>query len=135
MDNINYAAFIDKVINMTKEHALSWAYLDTEEALCKGMNWMATSRETSFLALTDILVAKHFDEENSFVCCRDDTYIVLFVGARNSLPTLYVIPYTYKGSVVLKPEEYGEYTTRLHNLVKRQFPHADNFIADFLAEQ
>ena len=90
MDNINYVAFIDKVINMTKEHALSWAYLDTEEALCKGMNWIATSRETSFLALTDILVAKHFDEENSFVCCRDDTYIVLFLKRKNAISTRYV---------------------------------------------
>lgn len=135
MDNNNYISFIDKVIDMTKEHALSWAYLDTEEALCKGMNWQATSRENAFLSLTDVLVTKHFDDENSFVCCKSDTYLVLFVGSRSSLPVLYVIPYTYKGYVILKPEEYGEYITRLHNLVKRQFPHADDFIASFLSEQ
>ena len=39
---------------------------------------------------------------------------------------------TYKKEVEFSPDEYGEYITRLLNLVQSQFPSADAFIDDFL---
>lgn len=43
-----------------------------------------------------------------------------------------VILETYKKVVEFSPDEYGEYITRLLNLVQSQFPSADAFIDDFL---
>lgn len=135
MDNNTYVMFIEKVIAMTKKNELKWKYLDTDEKLCKGMNWRPSNKDNILLSVTESMIAKHFDDENSFMCCKNDVYFVLFVGNNNTIPTLHIIPYTYKGTVMLKPDIYGDYITRLHNLVKRQFPHADNFIMDFINEK
>ena len=49
--------------------------------------------------------------------------------------TDFIVPGTYKKIVELAPEDYGEYITRLLNLVQSQFPSADAFIDDFLKDK
>lgn len=48
------------------------------------------------------------------------------------LATLYVIPRTFKKVVILSPDLYGEFITRLLNLVQSKFPSGDAFIDSFL---
>lgn len=134
MVNDKYIALVEKLIKMSKKNALSWKYLDTESDLCDGMDWKVTPTAV-FALLGDLSDTVYFDGENSFVCRRDGTYLVLFMEASSTTPSLYVVPHTYKGVVVLKPGEYGEYTTRLFNIVKSSFPHADSFIDKFLSEE
>ena len=50
----------------------------------------------------------------------------------NQPASLFIVPETYKKVVEFSPDEYGEYITRLLNLVQSQFPSADAFIDDFL---
>lgn len=134
MANERYIAFVEKLIEMSKKNALPWKYLDTAADLCAGMDWTVES-SSIFVMLGEPARTKHFDSENSFVCHRDGTYLVLFTRANGAMPSLYIVPHTYKGIVVLKPEEYGEYVTRLFNIVKSSFPHADTFIDKFLSEE
>ena len=134
MADTKHIDFIEKVINKTKEKKWKWAYLDTEAELCKAMNWATSSGTSWLLQPTRNLFATHFDDEVSFVCKQKNAFIVLFVEPDSSLPTMYVIPKEYKGVVQLSPDEYGEYTTRLHNMIKKLFPHGEQFIDEFLAE-
>lgn len=134
MANEKYVAFIEKLIEMTKMRKLAWAYLDKNDTLCKGMEWKTETRSL-LMMLDDTISTKHFDSENSFVCRRGSTYVVLLMKSGVSVPALYVVPNTYKGVVVLRADDYGEYITRLFNLVKSGFPHADTFIDEFLAEE
>lgn len=129
-----YIAFIEKLIEMTKRNALAWSYLDTEPDLCKGMEWTVDTRDVLSI-FADVTNVKRYDDEESFVCRREGTYIVLFMKSNSATPSLYVIPHTYKSVAILKPDEYGEYITRLYNLVKSGFPQADTFIDTFLSEE
>jgi len=134
MANERYIALVEKLIEMSKKNALVWKYLDTESDLCNGMDWKVKPNDM-FALLGDLSNTVYFDSENSFVCHRDGTYLVLFMKASSTTPSLYVVPHTYKGVVVLRPGEYGEYNTRLFNIVKSSFPHADTFIEKFLSEE
>lgn len=134
MANTKYISFVEKLIELTKKNAIGWSYLDTEPELCKGMEWAVDTRDVYSL-FGEMVHIKHYDGENSFAAHKEGTYIVLFTKNNSTMPLLYVVPHTYKGVVVLKPDEYGEYITRLFNLVKSGFPHADNFIDDFLSAE
>ena len=59
--------------------------------------------------------------------------LTIFVSIRTSkISKILKHTETYKKVVEFSPDEYGEYITRLLNLVQSQFPSADAFIDDFL---
>lgn len=128
-----YIKFIEKLIEETKKTNLKWDYLDSNKPLCYSMNWaggnVLTTMAVALSGNTDTVF--RFDKENSFCCKIRDNYVVLFVEDSNPA-TLYVIPPTFRSIVQLTPDEYGEYVTRLFNLVQSQFPSADAFIDSFL---
>ena len=74
-------------------------------------------------------------EENSFYAKINETYVVLRVRRANLPADLYVVPYTYKRVVKMAADEYGEYITRLMNLVQNEFPDGKSFIDKLLAEE
>ena len=115
-----YIDFIQKLHNKTKSQVIKWGYLDAAESVYTKMGW------------TDGLIGlPTFDTDKSFISKIDSYYVVLLTNDK-SLTDLYVIPSTYKNICVLKAEDYGEYTTRLYNLVRSRFPDADAFITNFI---
>lgn len=127
-----YEQFIEKVIQQTKERELNWQYLDDEESLYTGMNWITSKERLSFLGARED-VFPDFDRENSFCVNKQGMNIVLLVTG--SLPaTLYIVPDTFKKAVKLSAGEYGESITRLLNLVQSQFPDAEKFIDLFVSD-
>ena len=131
MAEIKYTNFIKKVIQLTKEHKISWEYLDSNKKLYTGMNW--TKVEYRLLSHDKEVIIPDFNIEDSFYARIDDTYLAIYVW-NNQPARLYVIPYTFKKITVLTPDEYGEYITRLCNLVQRQFPNSESFIDGFLTQ-
>lgn len=134
MAESKYSSFVEELIKMTKEKRLRWEYLDSNKSLCKNMNWV--ENENSFLAIEAALSGKYghnfrFDIDRSFYCTVNETNIVIYVADGNPA-SIFVIPPTFKRIVELLPDEYGEKTTRLLNLVESQFPSADAFIDEFL---
>lgn len=117
-----YIGFIEKLIKQTKANELEWAYLDSYDPLFKNMRWT-----------DNFIEMPNFDTEKSFFTNINSYYVVLLTDM-NSFTDLYVVPSTYKNVRVLKAEEYGEYTTRLYNLVRSRFPDAEAFITKFLNE-
>lgn len=125
--------FIEEAIRRTKEHSISWDYLDKNKEICKGMEWVKPESNLLTLFSPKECERLDFDVDNSFYAKVDNTYIVLRVKW-NSLADLFVIPYTFKKVLKLSSEEYGEYVTRLLNLVQSQFPNAEDFINKFIGE-
>lgn len=123
--------FLNALLDATKKRKLNWKYLDENVDLCTNMSWNGSS-----LGIIGAMVSnsnrlpKKFDIENSFYAEFSSTYIVL-LKQDNTPCDLYVIPETYKSIAVLKSSEYGEDITRLHNLVKNNFPTAEGFIGEF----
>ena len=128
-----YLLFLKKLIDDTKSRAIEWKYLDTNKTHYETMKWVKTTTEYSILAGNKEKTILDFNEDDSFVTKQGDTFIVIYVWG-NHPAKLYVIPYTYKKVIVLLPDEYGEYITRLLNLVQSQFPSADAFIDEFISE-
>lgn len=128
-----YIQFIEKLIDHTKMQKIIWEYLDSSKYLCSNMNWRGNSLlSTMTEAISgDSGNSFKFNTEKSFFCKIQDNYVVLYVSDSNPAE-MYVIPPTFKSIVRLMPEEYGEYITRLLNLVQSQFPSADAFIDDFI---
>ena len=79
-------------------------------------------------------ITPDFNQEDSFFAHMGDMYIVIYVWY-NEPAKLYIVPKTYKKVTVLPADEYGEYITRLLNLVQSQFPNAETFIDNFLKKQ
>ena len=75
-----------------------------------------------------------FNQEDSFYAHLGEMFIVIYVW-RDQPAKLYVVPPTYKKVTSLTPDEYGEYITRLLNLVQSQFPNAETFIDNFLKKE
>lgn len=117
-----FTAFIEKILKKTRENKIKWKYLDSFDDLYTKMGWADA-----------IIGMPTFDTEKSFFTQIDAYFIVLLTDEKN-LTDLYVVPSTYKNICVLKAEEYGEYTTRLYNLVRARFPDAAAFITNFLNE-
>lgn len=122
--------FIEEIIKRTKEHSLSWDYLDKNKDLYKGMDWLKPETNLSTIFSPKESERLDFDSENSFFAKIENMYVVLRVKW-SSIADLYVIPYTYKKVVKMPADEYGEHITRLMNLVQSQFPDAEDFINSF----
>lgn len=131
MPKSNYIDFIEQIIEMTKNNSLTWDYLDNQTKLYQGMNWTQPRTQFDVLLGSKEIDRPDFDDENSFYTKIDNTYIVLYVRNKNPA-NLYVVPYTYKNVVILTADMYGEYITRLMNIVQSKFPSAKSFIDDFL---
>ncbi len=52
----------------------------------------------------------------------------------NSPARFFIIPNTYKRALQLNATEYGEHITRLLNLVRAQFPDAEDYVNHILEE-
>ncbi len=127
-----YASFLEKVFELTKSCTLSWHYLDSSQTLCEGMKWSKTYSGVGALVLSDN-VSFSFNTEKSFYCSTGGTYIVLLVKGTQPA-NVYVVPSTFKNTVYLSAEIYGDIITRLLNLVQSQFPDGEVFIDKFLKE-
>lgn len=126
-----YVDFLNKLINSTKERKIDWKYLDTNQELYEGMEWIKTSTEFALWGGSKEKTVLDFNKEDSFYAQEDGTYIVIYVWG-NRPAKLYVVPSTFKKVVIFTPDEYGEYITRLLNLVQNQFPNGESFIDVFL---
>ena len=134
MSNSKFISFLEKLISETKERKLTWKYLDSNEELYQGMNWVRTETKYSNFLRAEEIECINFDDENSFYAKENNTFIVLL--SRNNKPaSLYIVPYTYKKVLRFPPSEYGEYITRLMNLVQADFPSANEFIDTFLKDE
>ena len=133
VDN-RYIDFLNKLINETKERKIDWKYLDSNKPLYEGMNWTTTSTNFILFVGEKEKVSPNFNTEDSFYANENGTNIVIYV-LENQPASLFIVPGTYKKIVELAPEDYGEYITRLLNLVQSQFPSADAFIDDFLKDK
>lgn len=125
-----YVKFITALINATKNDAIEWSYLDSNKLLCQGMHWV---KATTFY---DNLVGNSsptpdFNVESSFYTSQDDGYIALYVSG-NDPAELYIIPGTFKSVVHMSADQYGEYITRLLNIVHSKFPSGDAMIDQFM---
>ncbi len=134
MADQRYIDFLNKLINNTKQKEIRWKYLDTNKSLYEGMEWTTTSTEFSIFAGSKEKVTLDFNREDSFYVNEGGTYIVIYVWG-NQPAKLYVVPETYKKVVEFSPDEYGEYITRLLNLVQSQFPNGEAFIDDFIKNE
>lgn len=133
--NNQYVEFIEKIIHKTKEHRIRWDYLDKNQDLYLGMDWLKVKSQMDNLFPQKDKYYYDFDEENSFYAKINDTYVVLRVRRANLPADLYVVPYTYKRVVKMAADEYGEHITRLMNLVQNEFPDGKSFIDKLLAEE
>ena len=134
MDEQRYVAFIEGLIQQTKEKKLNWRYLDKNKELYEGMGWTRAKASYGLFTGNQEVLVPDFNREDSFFTNVGDMYIVLHVWGSQPA-NLYVVPNTYKKVTTLTPEEYGEHITRLLNLVQSQFPSAEAFIDKFLGNQ
>lgn len=132
MADQRYIEFIEIIIERTKSKQLNWYYLDSNEELYTGMGWTKTITEYGVFPFNNKeKIVTDFNQEDSFYTRLGEMYITLYVW-RDQPAKLFIVPNTYKKVITLTPDEYGEYITRLLNLVQSQFPNAEIFIDDFL---
>ena len=124
-----YINFLKMLISKTKAQNIDWKYLDSNTHLFSSMNWAKSNYLDALLGNQKPVPV--FDAEDSFYVEDNGVYIVLLVFTGQP-PNLYVIPYTFKKIICLTAEEYGEYITRLLNLVQSQFPNGDAYVEEFL---
>ena len=86
-----YIAFINKLINDTKESKIKWEYLDKNKTLYEGMGWTKSSNMFDLLQGEKEIVHTDFNIEDSFYTKMNGTYIVIYVYGIQPA-TLYVIP-------------------------------------------
>lgn len=129
-----YIDFLNKLIDDTKERKIEWKYLDKNKTLYEGMNWTKVSSVLGLFSGEKEKTYADFNVEDSFYTIVNETYIVIYVYGTQPA-TLYVIPSTFKKVVILSPDLYGEFITRLLNLVQSQFPSGDAFIDSFLKSE
>ncbi len=135
MADQRYIDFIEAIIKRTKAREIRWSYLDKNESLYKGMEWTSTKTVYSAYPISGKeVVVPDFNQEDSFCAPLGEMYIVIYVW-RDRPAKLYIVPKTYKKVTVLPADEYGEYITRLSNLVQSQFPNAEIFIDTFLEKE
>ena len=134
MADQRYIDFIENMINKTKEKKIRWYYLDGKQELYEGMGWTKSKKEYELFRGNIEILTPNFNTEESFYASIDDIYIVIYVW-KDQPAKLYIVPYTYKKVTTLTPDEYGEYITRLLNLVQSQFPNAETFIDNFLKKE
>lgn len=128
-----YIVFLEEILRKTKEKEISWKYLDGEQWLYKGMNWV--KRYSRFgISGEQVTLRPGFDTENSFYCVIQGTYLVLLVQS-DQPATFYIVPGTLKNVVILTADEYGALITRLLNIVRSFFPDGETFIDAILKEK
>lgn len=132
-ENQNYIEFITRLIEETKDKKIQWKYLDQNHELYSTMGW------TKFSLIK--ASAPDFNVDDSYYAKIDNTYIVLLtnVGEEESnygreITKLYVVPNTYRKSLKIPEDEYGDSIIRLFNMVQSQFPDAQKFIVSFLGK-
>lgn len=130
MADDRYTNFLEKMLKLTKSCSLTWKYLDGNKTLCEGMKWSRTYSGVGAIFISDD-VTFDFNTEKSFYCKSDGTYIVLLVHGTEPA-NIYVVPSTFKNTVYLSAEIYGDIITRLLNIVQSQFPDGETFIDEFL---
>lgn len=125
-----YVKFITALINATKNDTIEWSYLDSNKLLCQGMHWVkATTFYDNLVGNTS--PTPDFNVESSFYTSQDDGYIALYVYG-NEPAELFIIPGTFKSVVHMSADQYGEYITRLLNIVHSKFPSGDAMIDQFM---
>lgn len=133
MANDKYVDFILGITQQTKDKKLNWRYLDTNKALYEGMGWANTKTEFALFSGGKEVTTPDFNQEDSFFTNIGDMFIVIYVW-RDQPAKMFVVPSTYKKVVTLTPDEYGEYITKLLNLVQSQFPNAETFIDNYVSK-
>lgn len=126
-----YMRFLNRLIAKTKSGEITWQYLDSNKALCQKMGWKSNEEPDPIGRIFAGEEIAEFNADNSFYTEVSDTNIVIY-EQKNDPASLYVIPPTFRKILCLNAEEYGEYITRLLNVVQRNFPNPDQFIVDFL---
>ena len=129
MADSRYIRFIDELIKQTKASSINWEYLDSNSLLYESMHWYNEENINIFGSKNKLV--PDFNTEDSFYTNIKKTYIVIYVH-KNNPASLYIIPSTFKKIVQLNAEEYGNYITRLLNLVQSKFPDGETFIDDFI---
>ena len=125
--------FIEKIIILTKERKIRWSYLDSNRHLYESMSWTHTSSGFEIWGVKN-KITPDFNTEESFYSTIDDTYLVIYTR-KDKLPIFCIIPNTFKKIVYMYPDKYGQYITRLSNLVQSQFPDAQTFIQKFISKE
>lgn len=133
MANNKYVDFILSITQQTKDKKLNWRYLDTNKELYEGMGWVTTKTEFALFSEGKEVTIPDFNREDSFFTNICGMFIVIYVW-RDHPAKMFVVPSTYKKVVKLPPDEYGEYITRLLNLVQSQFPNAESFIDNYVSK-
>ena len=133
MANNKYIDFILGITQQTKDKKLNWRYLDTNKTLYEGMGWVNTKTEFGLFSGNKEITTPDFNQEDSFFTNIGDMFIVIYVW-RDQPAKMFVVPNTYKKVVTLTPDEYGEYITKLLNLVQSQFPNAESFIDNYISK-
>ena len=131
MPETKYTVLLENIIQRTKERQLHWQYLDSDADLYKNMGWETDSYPLGMLVSGGS--RPNFDTEESFYTSDKGYKIVLLVRG-NSPARFFVIPSTYKRVLQLNAAEYGEHITRLLNLVRSQFPDAEDYVNRILEE-
>lgn len=133
MADQKYVNFITALINATKNDSIEWSYLDSNKLLYQGMRWVkATTIYDNLIGNTSPI--PDFNVESSFYTSQDDGYIALYVHGNNPAE-LFIIPGTFKSVVHMSADEYGEYITRLLNIVHSKFPSGDAMIDSFIGSK
>ena len=131
MAEMQYVRFLDKLIYKRKLDEIGWDYLDSNEYLCQKMKWYASARGELIPKKLFDSGATYYNPEDSFCAEIDETTIVIF-AQQEELVSFYVIPPTFRKILRLGADEYGDYITRLLNVVQSKFPSSDQFVIDFL---
>ena len=130
MADQKYVNFITALINATKNDSIEWSYLDSNKLLYQGMRWVkATTIYDNLIGNTSPM--PDFNVESSFYTTQEDGYIALYVHG-NTPAELFIIPGTFKSVVHMSADQYGEYITRLLNIVHSKFPSGDAMIDQFM---
>lgn len=134
MANGKNILFIEKLIEETKIKKIKWDYLVNNEDLYRGMGWVRNKEEYDFFLDRVEKVLPGFDVENSFYTEINNINIVLL--SKTKAPAdLYVVPDTYRRSIRIPSKDFGEYITRLMNIVQSQFPNAADFMKSYLNDE
>lgn len=133
MADQKYVNFITALINATKNDSIEWSYLDSNKLLYQGMRWVkATTIYDNLIGNTSPM--PDFNVESSFYTTQEDGYIALYVHGNNPAE-LFIIPGTFKSVVHMSADQYGEYITRLLNIVHSKFPSGDAMIDSFISSK
>lgn len=125
-----YETFLLNLIEKSKQQQIRWKYLDSNIDLCRGMHLYQEALINKIYSNMDKF---YFDVERSYYVefPKENMFIALIVKTGSAESELHIIPNTFKNVLVLGFSDYGDSLTRLANIIKRQFPNPEDFIASF----